>query len=44
MSWRKFTVLLGGLSPNSLFVNKLTSKEEVIEDPVLAERAVERFW
>lgn len=47
LSWRRFLVLLGGLGLNSTLVNVLSSKqsnENIITDPVVAERAVKRIW
>lgn len=48
MSLRRFFVLLGGLSQNSIFVNNMVNEEnkkkEIIEDPVEAERFVDKFF
>ena len=43
MSWRRFMVLVSGLSVHSSFVSSLQG-QQTIEDPVAAERAVERLW
>lgn len=44
MSWRRFKVLLKGLSQNSLWVIISQNTKKVIEDPIEAERAVDRIW
>jgi len=47
LSWRKFIILLRGLSPNSIWFNlvkQAQSSTKVIEDPKVAERAVDRVW
>jgi hypothetical protein len=44
MSIRRFTALLRGLSPESNFHLINNTKETIIDDPVVAERAVNRFW
>lgn len=48
ISWRKFCVLLGGLSKSSVLVQYLTEKirkeNEIIENPEEAEKAVNRVW
>jgi len=46
MSWRKFSVLLRGLSFNSLWYNICTNKksENLIEDPEESEKLVNRIW
>uniref|UniRef100_UPI003529EDD5 hypothetical protein n=1 Tax=Aerococcus urinaeequi TaxID=51665 RepID=UPI003529EDD5 len=48
MSWRRFLVLLGGLGMNSTLINVISQakqpREQIIEDPVAAEKAVKRVW
>lgn len=46
LSWRKFLVLLNGLSVNSTlsFVVHKSKKPSVIKDPRKAERAVKQVW
>jgi hypothetical protein len=44
MNWRRFLVLLKGLSPNSIWFSILSNTKEVIENPQEAERAVNALW
>lgn len=45
MSWRRFSVLLRGLGPNSSFVAQAQAAgPQPIEDPKEAEEAVRRVW
>jgi len=46
MNWRRFIVLLSCLSPNSLWhqINCNDNSEQIIEDPKMAERAVNNIW
>lgn len=44
MSWRRFSVLLRGLSPNSYWYMVNSKTDEVIEDTIEAEKAVNRIW
>jgi len=46
MNWRRFIVLLTGLSPDSLWhqLNSNDNSEQIIEDPKMAERAVNNIW
>lgn len=47
MSWRRFVVLLRGLSGESRWyqLNDVGVEDSgIIEDPTLAERAVDRIW
>lgn len=43
MSWRRFMVLVSGLSVNSHFYLSFQG-QKTIEDPTAAERAVDRLW
>lgn len=48
LTWRKFCVLLGGLSRNSALVSTLMArrreKKRIITNPEKAERAVDKVW
>jgi hypothetical protein len=44
MGWRRFKTLLRGLSTNSLWYQICNSKQDVIDDPDEAERAVNAVW
>ena len=44
MSWRKFLVLLKGISGDSTLANVLRSEPKVIEDAALQERKVKSVW
>jgi hypothetical protein len=48
LSWRRFLTLLAGLGMNSTLINVISQakqpKENIIEDPALAERAVKQVW
>jgi hypothetical protein len=44
MSFRRFTSLLKCLSINSNWYALNNTKQEIIEDPLIAERAVNRIW
>jgi hypothetical protein len=44
MSFRRFVNLLKCLSVNSNWYALNNAKQDIIEDPLLAERAVNRIW
>jgi len=48
LSWRRFLTLLAGLGMNSTLINVISQakqpREQIIEDPVAAEKAVKRAW
>lgn len=43
ISWRRFCVLLSGLSPNSLWAN-IVNSAEIVLDGEDGERAVSKMW
>jgi len=44
MSYRRFVILLQGLSPNSVWFNLVSNTPKTIDDPEAAEKYVNSIW
>jgi len=44
MTWRKFSILMKGLSPNSVWFNIVANAPLIIEDQAAGEKYVDSIW